>query len=521
MGRSFTADEEEPGRGQVAVLNHGAWQRRFGGEPDVLDRTVSLNQNDFQIVGVMPASFQLPSDWQSTNKAELYVPLPRRPRLNWGSHYLTSVARLEPNANLEQARAEIGTLVGRLAQQRPDAYPAEARFSVEVIPLGDDLVSNIRPALLLLLGAVGLVLLIACANVANLLLARAAAREREFAIRAALGAGRRRLLRQLLSESLLLALLSGTAGLLLAGASFDLIVAFSPSTVIQAAQIQLDSRVLLFTGAVSLVTAFLFGLGPAWQVSTPELNLSLREGGRSHSPGLGRQHLQRALVVAEVSLAVVLVIGAGLLLRSFLGLLQIDPGFDPRNLLTAQLSLPSSRYPENRQVMDFYSQLLKDVESLPGVSSAAAVRRLPLRGFGGDAVFDIEGRPPAQENLEAYGGIFPHLGYRPVTPDFFRTLGIRLLRGRVFDEFDREDAPLVAIINETMAQRIFADEDPLGQRLRLHWSVEQRGPWVEIVGIVAHTKINSLNEERKEEIFIPAAQTVKIESSNLPGRVAE
>ena len=509
-GRFFLEEEERPDS-QIAILSHSLWARWFGSASDIIDRTVILNGGKLNVVGVLPPGFQLPEDLNETEKTEIWIPIRIRGKeLNWGSHLLKSIARLKPDADKAQAQAEVDTLLSRLAQERPDAYPKDVLFSVNVMGLDEFLFGDVRPALLLLMGTVGLVLLIVCANVANLLLSRAAAKEKEIAIRSALGAGRMRLLRQLLTESLLLSVLGGAAGLALANWGFYSLLAVSPDAVLRAADAGLDIRVLLFTIGISVFTAILFGLVPALQLSHPDLNQTLREGGRSLSSGSSRQRLQRFLVVAQMALAVVLITGAGLLLKSFIGLLQIDSGLDANNLLTARLSLPRSSYSDNQRVNAFYDALIKQAKGLPGVSSAAAVNVAPLQGFGGDSVFDIEGRPTAREDPSAYGSIFPHLGYRVVTPGYFDTVGTPLLDGRAFNEFDREDGPLVAVINQTMARRFFPNETAIGKRLRLYWSTEKTGSWFEIVGLVADTKINSLDEEPKQEIFVPASQVEQI-----------
>ncbi|MFQ5694626.1 MAG: ABC transporter permease, partial [Terriglobia bacterium] len=509
LGRSFREEDEQPGA-RVAILSHGLWERQFGSATDIIGGAVELNGVRLTVVGVMPPAFRLPVRLNSAATAELWVPVVLQPEnLNWGSHYLQTVARMKPRAQVAEVQAEVDTLVSRLAQERPDAY-AQKNFSVHVAPLHSDLVSDVQPALLLLMAAVGVVLLIACGNVANLLLARATAREKELCIRAALGGKRWHLVRQLLAESFLLALLGGMAGLLLAWWSFDLIVALSPSSIARATESGIDAQVLGFALALSVLTAFVFGLGPALQVSNPDVSRTLREEGRGLSASATRRRIRNVLVVAEVAVAVVLVIGAALLLRSFAGLLQLSPGFEQNGLLTARVSLPASKYGDDQQVTTFYRELVEQARHLPGVLSAAAVNVLPLRGFGGDTIFDIEGRPTAQEDPAAYGGISPHLGYRPGTPGYFKTMGMQVLQGRVFNDFDHADAPLVAVINRTLARRFFPEDNPLGQRLRLYWSVDQKGPWVEIVGIVADSRINSLDEELKQEIFVPAAQVQQI-----------
>ncbi len=512
LGRTFRRDEQGTQNIQAAILSHGLWQTEFGSAPDIIGRSMRLNARPVTVVGVMPLGFRLPSELGAADPSQLWVPLPfNRESPNWGSHYLNGVGRLRPGVEAAQADAEVKAIVGRLALERPEAY--DVGLTVNLRPLRNDLTADSRQGLLVLMGAVGLVLLIAGANVANLLLARATAREKEFAVRAALGGGRLRLARQLLTESLLLGVLGGAAGLLLAIWGFGFIVGLSLESLPRAAEVGLNAPLLGFAIGVSLLTVLLFGLAPALRVASLDVHESLKEEGRGMSLGSSRQRLLRTFVVAQVAMAVVLTVGAGLLLESFWRLLHVDTGFNPANLLTAQVSLPGAVYRERQQVNEFYRRLLEEAGRLPGATSVAAVNRAPLRGWGGDTFFDVEGRPTAQEDAPryaSYGGQAPHMAYRAVTPGYFPTLGIRLLKGRVLEQTDGFEGPLAVVVNETLARRFFKAEEPIGKRLRLYWSVDQRGEWAEIVGVVADSKLVGLDEEKKAELYVTVAQVPRI-----------
>jgi putative ABC transport system permease protein len=508
LGRDFLSEEGQTGRNQVVLLSHGFWQRRFGGDTNVLGRVIKLNGNNFTVIGVLPAVANLPTDLLDIEKAQLWMPEifdPQNPN-RWGSNYLNSIGRLKDGTRVEQAQAEIATIARQIQQARPEADIKDPNYAIRVVPLQEDLVGNVKRALLVLAGAVGFVLLIACANVANLLLARGASRQKEVAVRAALGASRKRLIAQLLTESGLLAVFGGALGCLLAWWGLDVLASTLPGQVPRFEGIALDTSALLFTAGISMLASMIFGLVPALQVSRLDLSRSLHEEGRSATPGRARSRVQRALVAAEVGLAVVLVFGAGLLAQSLYNLLSVDPGFRPGNLLTVQMALPGTKYAENQQTLNFYNELLTRTRALPGVESAALVNVPPLAGFGGDTVFDVEGRPLAQEQMKSGTGFAQHLGFRMVSPGYFETLGVRLIRGRTFTEFDRPDGNNVTIINETMARRFWPNEDPIGRRVRLYRNPTETGPWMEIVGVVADTRIRSLTEDAKQEIFIPYAQ---------------
>ncbi|HEV2914607.1 MAG TPA: ABC transporter permease [Pyrinomonadaceae bacterium] len=485
LGRAFVADDDKPGAAQVAVLSHGLWQRRFGSDPNIIGRQVSLNGRSRTIIGVMPRGFEF-----DDKEVELWLPLGLdRADLNPGARSYSAIARLKPLVTLEQARAEMNALAAQLAEDSKKRYTdaVNTTQSLNLIPLYELIVGDVRPALLIMLAAIGFVLLIACANVANLLLARAETRQKEIAIRIAIGAGRLRIIQQLLMESIVLSVLGGAMGLLLAIWGVGALVAIAPASIPRTNGIGIDGMALVFTLSVSLLAGIIFGLAPALQSSKPDLDSSLKEGGR-HTTGVAGRRTRRILVKAEIALALVLLVGAGLMLKSFWRLLNTDSGFDPKNVLTARITLPESKYPQQQQVDAFYEQLLERIRALPGVQSAATVTYLPLSGFNSNASFEIEGRPRASEGSEQ------NADYRMISEDYFRTMGIALVRGRSFEGSDQEDAPGVVIINETMAHRFWPDEDPLGKRINLG---VPGSPWLTIVGIVRDVKQRGLDDRPK------------------------
>jgi len=466
------------------------WKGRFGSDPSLVGKTVRLDGEGYTVVGVMPAEFEFPDA-----ESELWAPLALDSQApgNRGSHYLNVVARLKDNVTPEKAQAELEGIAAQLEQQ----HPVNVGHSVNVFPLHDEVVGAVRPALLLLLGVVGFVLLIACANVANLLLARGASRQTEIAIRTALGAGRLRVVRQLLTESVLLAFVGGTLGLLLAIWGVDFLVALIPAGTPRVGEIGVDRWVFGFTLLVSISTGVLFGLLPALQVSKANLHDALKEGGRSPSTGSSRQsRLRGTLVVVEVAAALILLVGAGLLGESFVRLRRVNPGFDSSNVLTMQLSLPQAKYREPAQQAAFIQQVLQRAEALPGVRAAGMVVGLPLGGNVASRYFQIEGRPPRPT------GEGLNTNFNLASPDYFRALGIPVKSGRFFDHRDAEGTPEVVVINETMARRFWPDEDPLGKRLRI-----AENPWRTVVGVVGDVKNNGLSAETKPEMFYPLAQS--------------
>jgi len=510
IGRTFRQEDEVANGQQVAVLSYELWQRRFAGNPNILGQTIRVSDTPMTVIGVMPAGFQLPEGFSNPEAVQLWLPVRIDPaNLNWGSYFLNPVARLKPSVSAERALAEVSTVFARLRQEHPEGALTDSGYSIDVRRLHDDIVGNVRRALWILIGAVAVVLLIACANVSSLLLARAASRQKEMAVRAALGAGRGRLVRQLLTESMLIALLGGAVGVGMAMWGLDLVVKTNLVNLPRLNQVSLNLTVLLFTLGVCLVAAMLFGLVPAAQVSRLDLNQSLREEGRGLAGSARSNRINRLLVVAEVSLAVVLVIAAGLLLRSFDRLLRIDPGFNVKNLLAVSVNLPSSRYQDNARVTAFYDQLTERVRALPGVVSVGAASGLPLGNGSGDTVFQIAGRPaPGQVDLNVppSRSAFGHVYYWQVTPGYFKTMGIALRRGRGLQDSDHANASLVVVINETLARRFWPLEDALGKQIQLFWNASQKGPWAEIVGVVRDVSLRQLNEETQPEAYFSVAQ---------------
>lgn len=488
LGRTFMAEEDRPGGARVVILSEPLWRRRFDADENAVGRSLRLNGESYTIVGVAPARLKLPTD------TELWVPLARDPAQSGRRNdFLAVVARLKPGANITQAQAELRAIMARLER----AYPnTNAGWSADVIPLHEQIVADIRLVLLVLTGAVGFVLLIACANVANLLLSRAAARQREIAVRTALGAPRSRLVRQLLTESVLLAIVGGAAGLLLAYWSIEFLVQLQPQKLPRLAEIDLDSRVLGFALLSSVVTGLIFGLAPAFQISRSAAAESLKEGAHRATSGLARSYLRSSLVVAEVALSLVLLVGAGLMIRSLYSLLDLDLGFDRDNLLTVQIPLPQSSYPENQQVFAFQDRLLERVRALPGVTEATLVSPLPLSGGSIMWSFAIEGRslPPPEQVQDASVLI--------VGDQYVETMKIPLLQGRSFRATDREKVP-GALINQTFARRYFQMENPLGHRLTFGDPQNPQARWLTIVGIVADVKHQTVEEQIYPTVYVP------------------
>ncbi len=499
LGRKFVPEENEDGKNRVAILSHAFWQRRFGGDPSLVGQQIQLNGNQYTVVGVMPPTFQDPVA-AARRPVELWMPLAVTERMRSArrSDFLSVIARLKHGGTVEQARAELKGIASRLEQQYPDT---NTNWSVIVEPLHETLTGNVRPALLILLGAVAFLLLIACANVANLLLARASARQREIAVRSALGASRARIIRQLLTENMLLSLAGGAAGLFIAWWGTRALLALSPGNIPRLSSVGLDPQVLLFTLLVSLVTGVLFGLAPALIVSKLNLNEMLKEGGRSSAEGAGGRRLRNGLAVAEIALSLILLVGAGLLIRSFLRLQEVNPGFNPDNLLAAELSLPSAKYAENQQVVNFYDQLLARVAEQPGVRSAALTTSLPLTGGGDILAFSVEGRPVARTDRT------PDAEARVVNPDYFRTMEIPLRRGRVLTDQDAPDAPDAVVINEALARKYFAEEDPVGKRITFGDPQAANVEWFNIVGVVGDVRQSTLQAEPYPQVYSAYRQT--------------
>jgi predicted permease len=495
LGRVFTPSDAQQGAAKVALITHNLWEMRFGGSPNAVGESLILNGQSFTVVGVLPASFQ----FAPAGIADVWVPLiPNQDQLTRRTfHWLNVIARLKPGVSLEQARAEMAIIANQLAAEHPDAA---AGGGIRVITLHEQVVGNLQKVLVVLAGTAGFVLLIACANLANLSLARATTRYKEIAVRIALGARRGRILRQLLTECVVLALLGGAAGAIWAQWGVRLILRAIPPAMLQAMpylqEVTLHRSALLFTFAVSVLAAIVFGLIPALQTSRPDLYETLKEGGRG-STGPVRQRTRDVLIVAEIALSLVLLVGAGLLMRSLIRLLDADPGFDPKNLLTLQVSLPSAKYPQRLQIAAAEQQLLQKIATIPGVISSGAIDTPPLQG-GGTLGLAVEGRPPAQP------GEYPEANSRDVSADYFRAMKIPLVRGRFFGEQDIMGRPPVFIINQTLANKLFPNEDPIGQRLYTPISPDQQP--AEIVGVVGDEKLGAFDAPLTPIVYDPLLQ---------------
>ncbi|MFL6276631.1 MAG: ABC transporter permease [Blastocatellia bacterium] len=502
LGRAYTEDEDRPGANKVAVISYALWQSRFGGDKEICGRTMQLDGSNYTIVGVMPQGFQfprttdLPSLFQLPPQTELWTPagMSDKELSNRGSHNKAVIARLKADVSREQAQSELDAITSRNVQQFPEAQGWGSRL----MPLKEQLVGGLRLALLILLGAVGLVLLIACANVANLLLARSASRQKEMAVRTALGASRARLVRQLLTESVLLAIVGGGVAVLLAVWGIDLLLAVSPAGIPRKYEIRLDGTALAFTFTVALITGVLFGLAPAFQVSRFNLNETLKEGARGSTGG--RNRVRSLLVVSEVALSLVLLIGAGLLIRSFAHLMSTDPGFNPRNVAAMNLSASSSRYNFTDKQARFFKQVLEQVRAIPGVVAAGAVSELPLGGAEEIDQFTVEGTPPPKTLNDT-----PLADYRFIDADYLKTLEIPLIAGRAFTEYDNGTAAQVVIINETLARRYFGDQPAVGKRLKAG-ALEDEAPWATIVGVVKDIRHTGLDADVRPQLYFPYQQ---------------
>jgi putative ABC transport system permease protein len=490
LGRNFLPEEESPGASNVAILSHALWQRRYGGDHAVIGRDITLNGRNHTVIGVMPSSFQFLESYIG-----LWVPaaFSQEELAERDSHYLIVVGRIKSGVTIEQARADIGTITERISRDHPN----EAEFlRSDVVPLHELLAGRARRPLMMLLVAVGFVLLIACANIASLLLSRAASRRREMAVRTALGANRARVVRQLLTESVLLAGAGGAAGLLFSLWSFTLLKQLIPEGMLLTARLEIDLPVLVFTLVVSLITGMVFGLAPAMQASKVDLNQALKEGGGRAGAGAAGNRLRGAFVVAEVALALVLLVGAGLLIQTVFHLHDQYSGFEPDKLLTMRTVLPTNKYDEHPKRVAFYDQVLERISALPGVVSVAYTTSVPLEWKGGANGFTIEGR-------QIEPGVFTNAIHRQISPDYFRTMGIRLRQGRYFDERDDKQSVPVVIINETMARQFWPGEDPLGKRIKFGM---EGAPWITIVGIVDDVRQMGMDVAVKAEMYLPYKQ---------------
>ena len=509
-GRGFVAEDGEPGRSDVVVIGHGLWQRRFGGSPAIVGQSIEVNGRARTVVGVMSASFHLPTDFQIARPTEAWIPLVMDPANlgQWGNRSCIGVARLNDLATPAAATSEFAVIASRWVRAGyVSAQPDGSLGGLEraALPMPDFIFGSVKGPLLVLLGAVGFVLLIACANVANLMLARADVRRQEVAVRAALGAARSQVVRLLLTESVVLALVSGVFGLAVAWAASRLLVTLRPVGLPRVEDVALDGTVLAATAVIAVITGVLFGLAPALQLSRPGLTDALKDGGRSGTAGRSRQIVRRGLVVFQMASSVVLALGAGLLIRSLIELNRIDLGFNPSHVLSAQIQLSPTGYPQSADTVRFYRELVDRAGALPGVTTAGAVRILPLARDIGDWSIVIEGRPRvAGEN--------PNGDFQTATPGYFEAMGIPLVRGRFITAADREDAPLVVVINETMANRYWPGEDAIGQRFIMGTDPK---PWLTIVGIVRTVRHNAIVEPPRAEMYVPHAQ-VAVQTRSTP-----
>jgi putative ABC transport system permease protein len=482
FGRTFVSEEDKPGNDHVVVLSYGFWQRRFGGDPHIVGKPVTLDDKPYSVIGIMPASFQ----FSRSGNVEIFVPGAPTPEMSmryhrqWETFYM--IGRLKPGIKFDQAQADLKVVTGQIRQQNPRWYPAESQWSLAARPLQEDFFGELQKPLFFLWGAIGFVLLIACANVANLSLARAASRRKEFSIRIALGAKRIRLMRQLLTESILLSLLGGIFGCILCIWSIPALLAMDPTKTFQTVPVKINGTVLLFSLAVSLLTGLIFGLLPAIYNSTANISETLKDAARNAGERFRIRNPKSILIMAEVALSIMLMIGAGLLLRSFDKVLHVNPGFDPQRLLSFYIALPEFRYKNNEQITEFYRQAFDRFRAIPGVESVGSTDNPPLAGGLSRDIFAIEGQTfdAAQQ---------PSGTVSTVSPDYFTTMKIPLLTGRYFTEADTAETQDVAIIDDLMVKRYFAEKSPIGERLSIGGS-----KLMEIVGVVGHIKHKGLDE---------------------------
>lgn len=490
VGRAFSSEEEKPGADRVVIVGHGLWQRRFGSDPGLVGKVLKLNNNAYTVVGIMPPDFEFPMAAQTV---EIWVPLSLSPDLlgDRANHNVSVVARLKPGVTLQQAQAGMENIASQLAEEYPET---NREFGVKLVPLHEEVIRGIKKPLLILFGTVGFVLLIACFNATNLILARSTTRPREFAVRLALGATRYRIIQQVLVESLLLAVLGGIVGLLLFAWGVNFFLKFGGDELAHIKNISVDHNVLGFTLLVSVLVSLAFGLVPALRYSRPDLNETLKQGGLSSTSSYGFRRLRKALVVGEIALALALLIGAGLMVKSFLRLQAVNPGFNPNQLHTMVVSLPRAKYPKSDKIATFYQQVLEKIKTLPGVQSVGATTGLPIQGGGGSATFFVGGaeHPPSEKGANA--------NFQAINPDYFRVMSIPLLKGRFFTEQDDARAPKVVIIDELTARSSWLGENPLGKHL-----IIDKTP-LEIVGVVGQVTHGGLAVGPEASIYVPYLQ---------------
>jgi putative ABC transport system permease protein len=508
VGRAFSEEEDHPGHNNVVVLSYSAWMHHFGSRSDIVGRSLTLNDSVYTVIGVLPSNFSLvskASDFQGRNRFDLFTPLAlHSPPEPWqrGTHPLCVFARLKPGVRVAQAQTDLNRIAGILQRLYPED---DKQMGIAAIPLGQHVVANVRTALFTLLAAVGMVFLIACANIANLLLTRAAARQKEMSLRVALGASRRRLARQLLTESMVLVAAGGAIGVACAFVSVPALVRHLPPDLPRTSEIAVDGRVLAFTSLVALLTGIVFGLVPLFQTWRASANDSLKQSGRGITAGQSR--LRSTLIVGQVAIALVLLTGAGLMTKSLWALLRVSPGFQTEHILTARLSLPPQyangyRFGtgQHRQISAFQRELLDRVRQIPGVQRAAFTAYLPLSGTNNSWAFNIEGRPPKPV------GVYDMTNYRPVSAGYFETIGIPIERGRVFNTGDTEDSPLVVVINEAMARAYWGGQNPVGQRVRFGGA-----EWRSVVGVVGDVQHEALGTKPEPEMYVPYGQVPNVE----------
>ena len=504
VGRTFVPQEDQPGT-KVAILDEGLWKRRFGGNPGVIGQAITLNGESYTVVGVVRSTVRLPSfgKWRD----QLWVPLafPAEEAAGRGNHFLEVIARLKAGVTLAQAQAEMQTIMARLAQEYP-VY--NTRIGAVVRPLHEEIVGDIKPALLILLGAVVFVLLIACANVANLLLARAAVRQKEIALRLALGADRARLTKQLLVESITLSLLGGMVGLGFAYAGLNMLSRFVPPEIMQVQAIAINGKVLVLTLTVAIITGLIFGLAPAAQTSHLDLNDTLKEGGRDSGGGVRGKRLRSTLVITEIAVSFILLIGAGLLINSFMHLRSLDPGFRADHLLTLTVDLSELKYPDTQRRVAFFDEVLRRVRELPGVRSAAAAGNLPFTYNGDSMNIAVEGTPdPAPDQ-------WPDVIYRTIGPGYFATMGIPLVRGRDFNDQDTLNNTLTVVVSEKTAQQYWPNENPIGKRIK-PGATTSKSPWRTIIGVVKDVRQNDFIAEPKMQMYFSFRQLQSMTANAL------
>jgi predicted permease len=506
LGRTFSAEEDQPGHDQVSVISYGLWRSFFAGDPNVVGKTMRMNNRQSTVIGVLPEGF----DFAGTNQVWVPLALDRIHPNGRGAHSWSAIGRLKPGISVAQASADMARFAQQLARQYPDYYQKSSGWGVIVVPLREELVAQIRPALLILMAATEIVLLIACANIANLLLARSSAREKEMAVRASLGAGQGRMIRQLLTESLLLSLLGCAAGLVFGELGMMAIRGLHAEILPRVGKVELDATVLWFTLAVAVLTGLLFGLAPAIHISRPRLHDTMKEAGRDGSGGRRGQRMRNALVISEIAFSLLLVTGAGLTIRSFYRLLRVDPGFRTDHILTMRMTLPSITYPTGPAVPQFFNQLLGRIRAKPGVERAGAISQLPMGGVrsSGSVYVENSNEPVLQRTpLFPYGYIETDQIF--ATPGYFETMKTPLVTGRLFSDGDTAASTAVAIVDAKFAANVWPGQNPLQKRVCINFTSDAKNPlpeWTTVVGVVAHVHNDSLEEEGRGQAYFPQTQ---------------